>query len=183
MSSDDEPTESPRFEDYLIKDINFGYSAQEIYPSRNIAIGYSTLRDVYSNGNIAIGYSTQRDEYSTGYHFSGTNMGYYPINIGYKSQMCRADGINEYHPIDIPKIKPQVEKIKPNTSHLKEMFMNLPEDKRECPICDLLIERTSDLHMTPCFHFFHERCVQTWIDTKNATKETPTCPSGCGNHI
>lgn len=54
--------------------------------------------------------------------------------------------------------------------HFQEMFNKLPEEERNCPIC--LDEMTEDLTMTPCFHFFHGKCLQESRTRKN---ECPNC--------
>jgi len=62
-------------------------------------------------------------------------------------------------PFDLAKVVPP---------HGLEMFSQLPDKTRECPICTEII--TENLVQTSCFHYFHQNCL-SGIKTRNC----PTC--------
>ena len=54
--------------------------------------------------------------------------------------------------------------------HFQALFNKLPEEDKRCPIC--MEQMTEDLAMTPCFHFFHGKCLER---CKRMKSECPNC--------
>jgi hypothetical protein len=54
--------------------------------------------------------------------------------------------------------------------HFQAMFNKLPEEEKNCPIC--LEQMTEDLALTPCFHFFHGKCL---TESRKRKNECPSC--------
>ena len=73
----------------------------------------------------------------------------------------------------------------PNTAELKiqlptfkfekAKFQNCGEenkDKTECKICFMEFEENDELRLMQCFHHYHSKCVDKWLETSN---KCPLC--------